>query len=484
MNKIEELERDLTVAYLNYENDDLKETLKYLDRMLALILNDDKSLENDPFWKTLTCDVFKAIVLNNFYNKKELIGNDLDSLLENEEMMKKNIKEFCDNFRDNDSIDFISHIENIAENSLKDVIKILMTNIGKMNIKDIKIEISKNNEAKESKIQKIDCFCGKSFEFDWSKIPDTEKTIYMKCPSCDSELKMKNPYCDEMSKEYNYRFYYLVKSMWDNKYDVSGSTIEKMIDYSDYINNEILNYSYKEVFDGTDGQEASEGLYKRISYNYEMDLLGSIFHANIGSIKTFLSFSLCKGQVDEKWFNDIEKDYLPILSIKRGELVCRLIKKLHERGFITSTNVIGQEVKNWDTENPITININYDDILTTIINIDDNDFNPDYIIKTNIENYLKNNTEMSKQNVLETIDKLFNSHQQTSLLSEFYYTMQTKKFPKNPQTAIYIKTNQYTAEKLYNTGKFSIIGAYNYLIYLKEKPEEALKDLEEDLPNK
>lgn len=45
-----------------------------------------------------------------------------------------------------------------------------------------------------NKVQKIDCFCGKSFDFDWSKIPDTEKIIYMRCPNCDSELKRGNPY--------------------------------------------------------------------------------------------------------------------------------------------------------------------------------------------------------------------------------------------------------------------------------------------------
>lgn len=129
MNKIEEFERNLKVAYLNYENNDLKETLKYLDRMLETILKGDKSLENDTFWKTLTCDVFKAIVLNNFYNKIELTGSDLDSLLGNEEELKKNIKEFCHNFRNNELINFISHIENITDNPLKDVIKILMSNI-------------------------------------------------------------------------------------------------------------------------------------------------------------------------------------------------------------------------------------------------------------------------------------------------------------------------------------------------------------------
>lgn len=122
--------------------------------MLETILDEDKSLENDPFGKTLTCDAFKAIVLNNFYNKKELTVNDLDSLLGNQEELKKNIKEFCNNFRNNELINFINHIENIADNPLKDVIKILMSNIGKMNILSV-TTLDNNIASTENKTEKI-----------------------------------------------------------------------------------------------------------------------------------------------------------------------------------------------------------------------------------------------------------------------------------------------------------------------------------------
>lgn len=178
MSKLEELERDLKVAYLNYENDDLNETLKYLDRMINNILKNDESLNNDPFWKNLSIDIFKAVILNNFYNKKEMTGNDLDSLLANEEEMEKNIKEFCNNFKGNSSIDFISHIENITDKPLKSVIEIIMVNIGKMNIANIKSPEDKNTIKEESKVQKIDCFCGKSFEFDWIRYL-IQKNLFM-----------------------------------------------------------------------------------------------------------------------------------------------------------------------------------------------------------------------------------------------------------------------------------------------------------------
>ena len=37
------------------------------------------------------------------------------------------------------------------------------------------------------------CFCGNEIQVDWSKIPNTEKIVYLKCPNCNSELKRENP---------------------------------------------------------------------------------------------------------------------------------------------------------------------------------------------------------------------------------------------------------------------------------------------------
>lgn len=40
----------------------------------------------------------------------------------------------------------------------------------------------------------------------------------------------------------------------------------------------------------------------------------------------------------------------------------------------------------------------------------------------------------------------------------------------------------FSAEKLYNQYSLSVVGAYNYLIYLREDPEEALEFLKKGLP--
>ena len=65
MNELTSFEQDLKVAYLNYENGDLSETLKVLDRMIKFLFKNDT--QNDPFWNQETSNIFKAVILNNFY---------------------------------------------------------------------------------------------------------------------------------------------------------------------------------------------------------------------------------------------------------------------------------------------------------------------------------------------------------------------------------------------------------------------------------
>lgn len=47
-----------------------------------------------------------------------------------------------------------------------------------------------------------------------------------------------------------------------------------------------------------------------------------------------------------------------------------------------------------------------------------------------------------------------------------------------------IKVLDYDARMLYSQYPLSPLGAYNYLIYLQEKPKEALEDLKNGLPRK
>lgn len=53
------------------------------------------------------------------------------------------------------------------------------------------------------------------------------------------------------------------------------------------------------------------------------------------------------------------------------------------------------------------------------------------------------------------------------------------RFPKDGAVSV----EGHTAEELFRSTKLKELGAYNYLIYLREQPERALADLEKGLPN-
>ena len=63
---------------------------------------------------------------------------------------------------------------------------------------------------------------------------------------------------------------------------------------------------------------------------------------------------------------------------------------------------------------------------------------------------------------------------------ELYETIVYNKFP----VAGAIQVHGYTAEKLNKSTHLSILGSYNYLIYLREDKMNALSDLEKGLPVK
>lgn len=136
MNRTEKCQENLKSAYINYCDDNLTDALIYLDGVVETILHDD-SLNNDPFWKTISSDILKAIILNNFYNQKEVSIDDIELILSSPEEIIKNVEEFCYNFKDNESITFISDIDNIKYKLASGVAKILNNNIKEMGVNDI-----------------------------------------------------------------------------------------------------------------------------------------------------------------------------------------------------------------------------------------------------------------------------------------------------------------------------------------------------------
>lgn len=68
------------------------------------------------------------------------------------------------------------------------------------------------------------------------------------------------------------------------------------------------------------------------------------------------------------------------------------------------------------------------------------------------------------------------------IFEEFFNYIRVSKLCKKDGTQVSI--GGYTAEKLMNENNLTALGAYNYLVYLLEEPEEALKDLKKGLPKK
>lgn len=93
-----------------------------------------------------------------------------------------------------------------------------------------------------------------------------------------------------------------------------------------------------------------------------------------------------------------------------------------------------------------------------------------------IKQYLTANYHLSNKRVEEVAEKLLKHY---PIADEFYRTVNFG-FPLyNP-----VKVKGYTAQSLYNNYDLSILGAYNYLIYLQEHPKDAIKDLEMGLPRR
>lgn len=93
-----------------------------------------------------------------------------------------------------------------------------------------------------------------------------------------------------------------------------------------------------------------------------------------------------------------------------------------------------------------------------------------------IVDFLVHESCMPEKRAHENLEKL-SRHKDIKM--ELYETIMYEVFPLHP-----IAVEGYSAEHLCTNTGLSTIGAYNYLVYLREDPENALKDLEEGLSTK
>ena len=67
------------------------------------------------------------------------------------------------------------------------------------------------------------------------------------------------------------------------------------------------------------------------------------------------------------------------------------------------------------------------------------------------------------------------------ILEEFMFWLETCEFPRD-ENAVHVAG--YNARMLFDTTYLKEIGAYNYLVYLRENPAEALDNLNKGLPRR
>jgi histone deacetylase complex regulatory component SIN3 len=92
-------------------------------------------------------------------------------------------------------------------------------------------------------------------------------------------------------------------------------------------------------------------------------------------------------------------------------------------------------------------------------------------------NHLLTEEKMTEKVALQIARKL---ERHPDILEEFIKWLQTKQYPVHDA----IRVEGYTAQTLSDSTYLHPVGSYNYLIYLREKPEEALCNLKQGLPRK
>ena len=93
--------------------------------------------------------------------------------------------------------------------------------------------------------------------------------------------------------------------------------------------------------------------------------------------------------------------------------------------------------------------------------------------------YIENKYGYSNNRAKKMAEQIFRHDE---IFEEFFNYIRIGKMRKKDRTQVTIC--DYTAEKLFNEYDLSPLGAYNFLVYLKEEPERALEDLRNGLPKR
>ncbi len=122
---------ELKLAHLHYLDGNLYEAIRCLNKSADKYFATDLGLDKDPFWKTLAKHVYLAVILNDFHKGNEVKNSSLIERFSNLDTVKNDIKEFCEQFANSNSITFIPYLEKSTDNMLSSAMGIIVEGIKK-----------------------------------------------------------------------------------------------------------------------------------------------------------------------------------------------------------------------------------------------------------------------------------------------------------------------------------------------------------------
>lgn len=118
-----DVEMRLWNAYDNYRAGRIDAVVNSLRITVNKILENDKNLEKDIFWKKLAINAFENIVLNNFYKGNGVTLSDIYEIIVSKEEIIKNINEANSNFKNELLINKIDEISEKMAETVKDILQ-------------------------------------------------------------------------------------------------------------------------------------------------------------------------------------------------------------------------------------------------------------------------------------------------------------------------------------------------------------------------
>lgn len=120
---------ELKFSYLHYQDGNLLECVKILERTVNKKLGQLMLSHEDLFFRTLIKEIFKSVILNSYFHNREIFEDDLKFLFNDINSVKDNVLEFYINFCNTEFVSFKPYFNNITDKMLENALHIIIENL-------------------------------------------------------------------------------------------------------------------------------------------------------------------------------------------------------------------------------------------------------------------------------------------------------------------------------------------------------------------